>query len=117
MHEKSVLIIDDDEAISEALQKMLEAMGLTVVCCVNGNDALDASCARCFHVIVTDYQMPGMDGLEVTKRLRTRYPGSFIIGLSGEWIEEKFLAAGANAFFKKPFPFGELISMIDEKTS
>lgn len=117
MHKKSVLIIDDDETISESLQGMLEALGLTVVCCVNGVDALDASCDRCFQVIVTDYQMPGMNGLDVTKRLRIRYPGSFIIGLSGEWIEEEFLAAGANAFFKKPFPFGELISMIDENTS
>ncbi len=115
---KSVLIIDDDKHIHDAAQMILEKADITVVCCDNAAEALNLTKGRCFQVIVTDYRMPGeMSGVELTRLLRHRCPDSFIIGLSGERREKDFLDAGADAFFEKPFPFGDLISLIEQKAA
>lgn len=115
--QKSVLVIDDENYIHDAIRIALEKIGIEVVCCSSGMEALELAQSRRFCVIVTDYQMPEMTGAVLTELLRTRLPGSYIIGLSGEKREKDFLDAGANAFFKKPFPFGDLISLIEQKVA
>jgi DNA-binding response OmpR family regulator len=61
---------------------------------------------------MTDYDMPGMNGADFSKRMRYRFSDSLIIGLSCETRENAFLAAGADAFFEKPVDFRKLISML-----
>lgn len=116
--QKSVLIIDDDERIHDAARMMLEKADITVVCCSNAAEAIEVTKKQCFQVIVADYQMPGeMSGVELTRLLRHRCPDSFIIGLSGERREKDFYDAGADAFFEKPFAFGDLIFLIEQKAA
>src|SRR5437660_295611 len=70
---KTVLLVEDDKAILEALQMVLETYGFSVVCIQNGKEALEwlKSCAELPRVVLLDLMMPVMDGfgfLEVLKR-------------------------------------------------
>ena len=65
-----VLVVDDDESTCDALQRLLSRMGYSAACATNGREALDMSETIRPDVIVLDWMMPGMDGLEVLRRLR-----------------------------------------------
>jgi len=73
---------------------------------------LTAAAKNEFQVIITDYCMPNMNGVDVTRRLRTRFPASIIIGVSSDHMSEDFLAAGANAFLLKPYRYSELVNLL-----
>jgi CheY-like chemotaxis protein len=108
-----VMVVDDNDALRESLTYALEYYGLDVTCCANATEALLQSMMKEFHYIITDYSMPGMNGVELVKRLRVKFPYTVIIGMSAEEVGEQFFRAGANDFLLKPFaPYG-LAMMID----
>ena len=109
---KSILIVDDEELFGTILRRLLEQEGFVVSCCINPSEAILLSQKRKFDIIVTDYDMPEMNGADLTRFMRYRYTDSFIVGLSCESKESVFLAAGADAFFEKPINYRELISII-----
>jgi len=111
---RTALIIDDDQMIGEALRVMLESMGFETNYCESGAAALELTKERCFAFILTDYRMPEMDGVEVTRALRPLCPDAFIIGLSAENKRKEFIEAGAYVFFSKPLPFKVLLSLIEK---
>lgn len=98
---KSVLVIDDDEAIRGSLRMLLEFNDFVVECCHDGKSGLELAHEKCFDVIVIDYQMPGLKGDETTRSLRAICPTAFIIGISLEERGQAFRQAGANAFISK----------------
>lgn len=98
---KTILIVDDDEFLTGAIQGLLEEDGHTVSCCRSGSEAIALSKEQSFDLVLTDYNMPGMKGDMVCRLLRHRYPDVFIIGCSSEHHEEVFLSAGADIFIKK----------------
>lgn len=98
---KSILIVDDDELLTEAFQGLLEHDGHVVFCCHNGSDAIELSQKQNFDVILIDYHMPGMKGDVVCRLLRHRHPDAFIIGCSSEHQDRAFLNAGADTFIRK----------------
>jgi len=112
---KSVLVIEDTQAIRESLCGLLEICGFAVRGCEDGVSALEAAAETTFHVIITDYHMPNMDGAEVTKHLRKRFPGSVIIGLSSDDKGEAFLAAGADVFLFKPYRNADILDLVISK--
>ena len=65
-----VLVVDDDESTCDALQRLLSRKGYTAACATDGREALDVAGTLRPDCIVLDWMMPGMDGLEVLKRLR-----------------------------------------------
>jgi len=67
---RSLLLVDDDERTCEAVQRLLGRMGYVVVCANNGRDALTVLHDLRFDLVVLDWMMPEMDGLEVLRRLR-----------------------------------------------
>lgn len=67
---RSLLLVDDDERTCEAVQRLLGRMGYVVVCASNGRDALTVLHDLRFDLVVLDWMMPEMDGLEVLRRLR-----------------------------------------------
>ncbi len=109
---KKVLLIEDEEAIRAFIFEMLTADGFEVRCYDNGLSALDRSKEDCFDIVITDYRMRGIDGVEAARLLRVRCPDAIIIGISGENKKRDFLKAGADAFLKKPFFFLDLLTMI-----
>ena len=67
---QSLLLVDDDERTCEAVQRLLGRMGYVVVCAGNGRDALTVLHDLRFDLVILDWMMPEMDGLEVLRRLR-----------------------------------------------
>ncbi len=109
---RSVLVIDDALLARETLCAVLESIGFEVHGCEDGASALEAASKNDFHVIITDYRMPHMNGVAVTRRLRRRFPAAVIIGVSSDDEKNDFLAAGADAFLLKPYRYRDLLTLI-----
>lgn len=108
-----VLVIDDCEEIRHCLHYALESYGYEVVSCANARDAIALVRNEPFGFVITDYEMPDMDGVTLTRALRMFMPRTIIIGVSAIDCGEEFLRAGANDFRQKPFIPYEIAMMID----
>jgi CheY-like chemotaxis protein len=78
-----ILLVDDNANGLAARKSVLEELGHVVLTATSGADALDHFSAEPFDLVVTDYKMPRMDGLELIRRLRGQAPTLPIILLSG----------------------------------
>lgn len=111
---KSILIVDDEELFGTILRRFFEKEGFVVSYCNKPTDAILLSLKRKFDIIVTDYDMPEMNGADLSRLMRYRFADSYIVGLSCETRGSSFLAAGADAFFEKPIDYRGLVSMIKQ---
>src|SRR5438876_883306 len=107
MSEGHVLIVDDDPALLQALPEALQMCmtGLTVDTAQSGAVALDRITARDYDAIVTDVKMPGMDGLELLAEIRTHWPDTPTLMITGHGEHDLVvhaLRAGAYDFIRKP---------------
>lgn len=104
----NVLVVDDSQTQRTRLVQMLEALQLKVTSVENGKKALDLlENDSSFSLVLTDYEMPVMDGMELTVHLREMYGKDElgIIALSANGAEDiptRFLKLGANDFLTKP---------------
>ena len=110
-----ILLVDDDPAILELNEILLERDGHDVLAAASGHEALQALAKRRFDVVFLDEEMPGMGGVEVARRIRGgEAPGGkrqLIFALTGNSAAEdrtRLLAAGFDACFSKPFRAEEL---------
>ncbi|MEP7355309.1 MAG: response regulator, partial [Acidobacteriota bacterium] len=78
-----ILLVDDNANGLTARKTVLEELGHTVTPCTNGPDALELASATSFDLIVTDYKMPRMDGIEVIRMVRKQLPATPVILISG----------------------------------
>lgn len=107
-----VIVVCDDRGLISMLRYALDSYGLDVMFCDNGYEVIYGSMLGECDVVVTDYDIPGMNGLELTRRLRKHFPRAHLIGMSGADREADFLRAGANNFLRKPFVPYRLAMMI-----
>lgn len=104
-----VLIVDDARHARHALRKLLHRHRFTVIEAQNGREALETlACHPDTRVVITDYNMPEMDGFELISQIRRTHAMDqlAIIGLSGSGgsvMSARFLKKGANDFIVKPF--------------
>ncbi len=107
-----VLLVDDDVIFLESAANTLIQLGISPECVDNGAEAIEKSVYRHeigkdYPVIIVDWQMPGMNGIETIKQIRTKVgPSVSIIVISAyEWHDIEALAkeAGADGFISKPF--------------
>ena len=111
----TVLVVDDDPAIRNALDRALRLAGFAVTCAADGVAALEVVAAGAVDVIVLDVAMPGIDGVAVTKRLRGDGNDVPICILSArDEIEDRVvgLEAGADDYLVKPFATVELVARL-----
>lgn len=106
MEAQSVLIVDDEKNIRLTLSQALEALELQTDTAVNGEEALAKLGNKPFGLILLDLKMPGMDGMEVLRRVREARPDIKVIiitayGTIGSAVEAMRL--GAVDFIQKPF--------------
>jgi len=107
------ILVAEDDAISQiVVLDMLEQLGYRADCVNNGIEALQALDREAYDVILMDVQMPGLDGLEVTRRIRTTNGNQpHIIALTAHALSgdrERCLAAGMNGYLSKPVRLTEL---------
>ena len=108
-----VMVVDDDQEVLKVMAYGLESYGYEVLTCENATEALLMALTDPSDYVITDHDMPGMDGVELTRRLREILPAAIIIGMSGRDHGMVFLQAGANDFVQKPFVPYDLVMMID----
>lgn len=119
--ECSRILLVEDEAINRlVLKKMLEKHGVEVTCASNGREAISQLKENDFDVVLMDIQMPVMDGIEATKRIRSGQAGERgkeipIIALTAYAMtgdREMFIASGMNDYFTKPVDIENLMKIL-----
>ncbi|HZM18258.1 MAG TPA: response regulator [Gaiellaceae bacterium] len=110
-----VLVADDDPDILLLMTLTLERDGYDVVAAKDGLGALEAAVERVPHLVLLDLMMPGLDGYEVTRRLRLEpatkdLPIVIVTAAAEESQAARALDAGADAYMKKPFSPRELLA-------
>lgn len=112
----TVFLVDDDERIRTSLTRALEKRGYIVTSFASAEAFLEAYDARCPGCLVLDYGMPGLNGLELQKRLgddNVAIPIIFISGHGGVPETVQAMKAGAVDFLEKPFRQITLIACIE----
>jgi CheY-like chemotaxis protein len=114
-----ILVVDDHHTTATTMGKLLEARGHTAVVTFDGQDALAAIQQSPPHVALLDVHMPGMDGHELTRRIRVQPGGQSIvvIVISGDGHPDtaaKSRQAGANHHFVKPVDYDQLWRILED---
>src|SRR5438874_11883201 len=110
-----VLVADDDRAVREALERALQLAGYDVELASDGDAALAAIARRTPDAVVLDAMMPGLDGLDVTRRLRregNRIPVLLLTARDAVGDRVAGLDAGADDYLTKPFALEELLARL-----
>jgi len=110
----TILVVDDELQIREAIERSLRARGYDVAGAPDGSEALDLAATRAPDLVIMDLNMPVMDGLEATKRIRA-WSSVPILVLSVRDEEDDKIGAldlGADDYLTKPFGTGELLARV-----
>ena len=112
-----VLVIDDDAVVGRSFDRVLSEKGYEVSTALSGEEALETINETNFDVVFTDIKMPGMDGLEVTERIKARCPWTPVVVITGYGTDDneaKASVLGASGFVRKPLT-PEMIESITMK--
>lgn len=115
MSAKSVLIADDEVMIREYFTAVLLTYGLEVVSVKNGAEALEELAERSFDLVISDIQMPLVNGLELTRRIREKsadQPILLITGVASEDVVSAGTAAGT-FILRKPMSVREIENAVE----
>jgi two-component system chemotaxis response regulator CheY len=107
----SVLIVEDDSATRRLYRFLLSNGGYTVIEAEDGVAALDQIARQPCDLVITDMNMPRMDGLELIRNLKRDYPGVYVILITAFGTpdtQRQALRQGADEYLAKPFDFDEL---------
>lgn len=113
----AILTVDDSASIRQAIKIALSGEGYSVTEAVNGAEGLEKGGAGGFDLIVTDLNMPVMDGLTMIRELRKRPAGAgvpilFLTTESDAAIKQEAKAAGATGWLTKPFDPEQLVRIV-----
>jgi two-component system chemotaxis response regulator CheY len=114
---KPILCADDSASIRQMVSFTLKSAGYEPVMAQDGRDALAKAAERRFAMVITDLNMPGLDGIELIRQLRAKpaYQGVPIVMLTTESEEAKKQAgrqAGAVGWIVKPFDQAKLVAVV-----
>ena len=115
----SILAVDDSASMRQMLAFTLKSAGFQVVEAVDGQDALEKASQRDFSLVLTDQNMPRLDGISLTRKLRQnpRFAQTPIVILTTESSDQMKAAgrdAGATGWMVKPFDPAKLIEVISQ---
>jgi EAL domain-containing protein (putative c-di-GMP-specific phosphodiesterase class I)/CheY-like chemotaxis protein len=115
--QKSVLIVDDDEALARVLGKVLAAAGYEVSTAHDGTVAVEQIVRRTFDVIVSDIELPGMTGIDLLRVVRAYdldVPLILMTGAPTVATAVEAVALGALQYLQKPFPNDVLLKAVEQ---
>jgi DNA-binding response OmpR family regulator len=109
-----VLVVDDDPTVSEVVARYLERDGYAVETVADGRTALDRALAEPPDLVILDLMLPGIDGLEVCRRLRALAPVPIVILTARGQENDRIvgLDLGADDYVAKPFSTKELVARV-----
>jgi|WetSurSiteA1Bulk_404760.scaffolds.fasta_scaffold13290_4 DNA-binding NtrC family response regulator len=103
---KRILVVDDDPTIRDVLCRILNLLGFEVKSFGNAFDALNSFINEVFELVLTDIQMPGMNGWELAFNIKKESPDTPVIlitGMAKDDVEEKMKNSRADSILFKPF--------------
>ena len=103
----TIVIVDDEEEIREALSRFFRFRGFTVKTAADGNEALEFLAAEKADVLISDIRMPGMSGVDLLRAAKREYPMLHVIMITGYVTQDSVLACmrhGADTCIFKPWP-------------
>jgi DNA-binding response OmpR family regulator len=112
---QSILLIDDDESLSDTISMMLEQEGFTITQAADGRTGMDRVLTYKPDIVLVDLRLPGLSGMEVCKRLRAsniKTPVIVLSGIGDEIDKVLLLEMGADDYLVKPFGLRELLARI-----
>ncbi|NOY89020.1 MAG: response regulator [FCB group bacterium] len=112
---KSVLVVDDEELILNLLKKILEREKFDVITATSGEKALDMLSSNNIGVVISDIEMPGIDGLELLSKVKAKNKDISVLmitGKGGKYDKNYVLKAGADGYITKPFKNFEITEAV-----
>lgn len=114
---KTILAVDDSPSVRQMVSMTLTSAGYSVVQAVDGSDGYAKAVSGRFDAVLTDLNMPGMNGIEFIEKYRTHagskgVPIVFLTTESDDALKQRAKAAGATAWIVKPFKPDQLLAII-----
>jgi len=119
MMTKEILVVDDEAAMREALYDWLKEDGYEVDLAESGKDAIAIAGEKSWDVILLDLKMPGMDGIETLKKIKSAYPLTEVVMLTAHATVESAIEGmrfGAFDYLMKPCDMEQLMGKVNEAT-
>ena len=116
MKAPKILIAEDDDFFRDAMERLLESSGYETRSCSCGKEALARLGEEVFDILITDFQMPGMDGLELIGKARNMAPTMAMILVTGvppEDLGDRLKKSRLDAFLSKPLDWQELSLLLE----
>jgi DNA-binding NtrC family response regulator len=120
MSRMRLLLVDDEERFLATTRILLEKRGVETATATNGSDALKVLEERPVDVVILDVKMPGMDGVEVLRRIKQKYPLVEVVMLTGHASVESAvegLKLGAFDYVMKPIDIPDLLAKAEDALS
>jgi len=115
MEKERILIVDDEIPILEMVSQYVTLLGYEASTARSGEEALSLLEHQPYTILLTDIKMPDMDGFELMKRVREKFPALHIIAMTGHGASYTYtdvVAAGASDFLNKPFSLDEMTAKL-----
>lgn len=120
MTRSTILLVDDEPGVRFALSEVLRDRGYHVLVASSGAEALKALASADIDIVVTDFSMPGMDGLELCTRITAsapRLPVLLLTAHGSEQLRKRASSCGACGCLTKPFDIDEIAQEIEQVRS
>jgi len=117
--DRNILIVDDQRDILRLLHSTLDTLKkveIKIFEAPSGEEALLESSRHKVDLLITDYKLPGMSGVELMHKIRARHPEAKVILITGtneRKVREEMLNAGALAIFDKPIPLADFLDVVE----
>lgn len=116
---KNILLVDDQREILRLLRATLDSLknkDIKIFEAPSGEEALLESSRQEINLLITDYKLPGMSGVELMHKVRVRHPDAKVIlitGMTDKKMRDEMLNAGALAVFDKPIPMADFLDVVE----
>jgi DNA-binding NtrC family response regulator len=117
MSKGKILVVDDEDIVRTSCSRTLVPEGYEVRLAKNGVEGLQMAAGERFDLVLTDLKMPDMDGIEVLRIIKEKWPETVVIIVTGYQTVDtavKAIKLGANNYIEKPFTPDALLSAVTE---
>ena len=115
-----ILLIDDDEWIRESLRISFQAEGCQIVVLETAEEAIEELLCQNYDIIITDYKLPGMDGIEFFKQIKSSHPNTIkilITAYKSNVVVDEARKVGVQHLIAKPFTFETIEASLTRLTA